>query len=252
MSHPSIMKRSASILPVIAFTSLIALCVLLFNQSELLVPLMLLSRPVSETHPPPDLPQCGHALLLTAPRHGSTWLVDSIERCSFRANGTFTTANNNAELWIPSHVALSNISVAHATRHLQQNCSLKLFPQSFTTRPQDAVSMVRVARDTDTPILVLTRSIEAVFVSWRRARSEKVWNLVSAPNQMRNSTVDKELWNAFVPFRDGVIRYFSMVDDVLERLEVRKVDRFAYEDIANKRFVVARKNGCYIRNCNFM
>lgn len=199
----------------------------------------------------PTLPLCKHVMLFSAPRHGSTWLVDSIEGCRFRKDGVFYQAIQNSELWTPRHKLLSNVTVGGALNHLRFQCSVKMFPSTFR-HLDDVHRLVVQAKRHQVPMVVLLRNPKSVFLSFKRAREHKVWNRVASSDAQiqADESIDEES-EMFRTFEKKRQSHFEMIFEMIRRFRL-KVDMFEYEDIKDLPFIVAENNACYIRNCNFV
>lgn len=200
--------------------------------------------------PPPDLPRCGHSLLFSSARHGSTWLIDSIEQCRFQNSGKYLKANDNSELWVPGHKLLANATVQEAMERLDGVCSLKVFPITLS-HLQDMEKLVVHARDSGAPIMVLRRDPKSVYVSLMKAREQGVWNRVAPGGTDVPQDDLNEADRDFVAFQQNKLRYFEKVLALLKRFDVQ-FDLFEYEEVSKQEFIVAQNNGCYVHNCNFL
>lgn len=93
------------------------------------------------------LPMCKPIFLITAPRHGSTWLLDSVENCRFRRegtkNGTFDRVNTRVELWNTFQKGIAtNKPAANVIPYIVSTVSLKLFPVAWGKRRKDAYKVL--------------------------------------------------------------------------------------------------------------
>jgi len=202
------------------------------------------SRPSEQK---PNLPQCGHSVLFSSMRHGSTWLMNSIEHCQFSDGLSYGDANKHTELW--RHGAswpLSDVTVSEASEYAEINCSLKIFPFAFK---KDVRSFIEDIIRRGLPILVLQRDPAAVFESLKVARESGKWNKVRLPDKSRTVEVNATSLQAE---KARLARYFTKSFTLLKDLGAPKVDAFMFEDIHELEYIVARNNGCYIHNCNFL
>jgi len=200
---------------------------------------------------PPSLPRCAHVVMFTSPRHGSTWLVDSIERCKY-SNGTksFGDANWYAELWNPGQRGpLFNLTAEEAVEYIARNGSVKLFPVALE---RDARFVVDAAVRRGFPIFLLRRDAVAVFQSVQNVRIDDVWNRVRKPSRTSEREAVQEDDERFVGMRRNLQKFFEKAEALLSEVGATKVDDFTFEDIYEQEFIVARNNGCYIHNCNFL
>lgn len=201
--------------------------------------------------PPSDLKPCSHVVLFSAPRHGSTWFIDSVEGCSFtRANnGTFGTLNAQTEIWNGGQFGVvRNISKGDAVHYVVHNMSLKFFPTPWKVRQNDAMAVIDGAHQQAVPFVMLTRRIENAFKSLVVARETRVWNRV-ADNSSESIDValDEE------EFADYNLFISTHFDSARHYLESRAIpyDSFDYDVIKSLRWIILPKSRCYVPNCNF-
>lgn len=204
----------------------------------------------------PDLPLCSNAIVFTGARQGSTWFINSLERCSFADAPSANTSQprfaddsfKRTELWKHfGEPALdgTNLSATDAVHYIVHNNSVKIFPSVFWRRRDDIAQMLRMRREHNLTVLVLRRDVHAAWDSWRRANRSGVWN--GSVKQVHDE-YDPQLHEYFLASRE---RYDRGVENFLHKEQV-PYDVFDYDQVKGQPYVIAKNNHCYIANCNFI
>lgn len=211
--------------------------------------------------PPEGMKQCGHVLLFTAPRHGSTWFVDCVEKCAFTIanNGTFGHLNKYTELWNGGQDGpVLTISPEDAAEYVHENISLKVFPAPLRNFGEDVEKLTDIAyQKYNVPLVLLTRSLEDAFKSLATAQQQKVWNANTnmsndavasmravETNQVEIDEKQDEVFHRFVQLHYDTVR--KMLNEKQYRF-----DELDYDAIRKAKYFVLEKNQCYINSCNY-
>lgn len=212
---------------------------------------------------PENMKQCGHTILFTAPRHGSSWFIDCIENCSFSVANygqSFGNANSLTELWnidqksFVETISVVDISVNDAINYVKYNLSIKLFPREFRERIEDSMKFVLASYKNGVPIVILRRNPESASRSLAIARKDVKWNINS--NGAITSNNDTERTDIYLQdeqnlaFINSVKLHYDLVDQKLSQLRI-PFDSVNYEEIKIQQYIVLPKNQCYVRNCNY-
>ena len=207
---------------------------------------------------PDDTPPCARALIFTGARQGSTWFVDSLERCRYSSAGAGTPDRRYAddvfkrtELWKhfgEPHLDGSALSADDALRYIVTNSSVKIFPSVYYRRKADVVHMLRQRDKFNLAVFVLRRHVNATWDSWVRAQNSNVWN---GAKKEHEAELNQTLYDVRDYFFDSRQRYDENVDAMLDGFQVQ-YDLFDYDDIKDKALIYARNNACFIRNCNYV
>lgn len=230
-------------------------------------------------------PLCPHVVLLSAARHGSTWFIDSVERCRFSEanNGTsFGKLNMFSEMWMTSHDGpLRDMKYGHALDYVTTFMSIKFFPWTWTLYSENITSLVRAAHHMrHLPVVVLTRSHADAYRSFVSAQEKGTWNSAvpdsdagagkvstnevtlrqssaRAVNVKQNASVrqgqteqkkieEDEDFKHFAEQRD---EYFKTIRSMLKQNNV-KYDQVDYDEIKGIKWIHLPNSQCYVRNCN--
>lgn len=136
------------------------------------------------------------------------------------------------------------MSYMNALEYITHNSSVKIFPSVFWRRRNDIVGMLERRDVFKLTVLVLRRDVEAAWDSWKRAEESGKWN---GSGREGNQTFNASLYGYFVESRK---RYDEGVETLLDGLGVM-YDVFDYDEVRKRPYIVAERNGCYVRNCNF-
>lgn len=217
--------------------------------------------PEENDMPPEGMKQCGHVLLFTAPRHGSTWFVDCVEKCAFTIanNGTFGHLNKYTELWNGGQDGpVLSISPEDAAEYVHENISLKVFPAPLRNFGEDVEKLTDIAyQKYNVPLVLLTRSLEDAYKSLATAEQQKVWN---ANTNMSNDAVASmravEISQVEIDEKkDEVFQRFVQLhyDTVRKMLNEKQYmfDELDYDALRASKYFVLEKNQCYIKSCNY-
>lgn len=204
------------------------------------------SRPLAPA--PAPARECGHVVLVSAARHGSTWLLDSAEGCH-SVNGSYGRVNRLTELWNAAQPGpLQRISPLAAARYARANHSVKVFPPALDGAADIAAFFAAVARD-ETPVFVLRRRLEDSYDSLATARKTKNWTSDRGTVQDvgERRIVKDGKWEVYYSRMES---YFEEVGRVMKASGV-VWDELRYEHVIGMTRILGRRNACYIRNCNF-
>lgn len=215
------------------------------------------------------LPRCPHAILFSAPRHGSTWFINSLERCRYSQkdeNGAERYnryVNRNSELWVPAQPGpVLNISARGAAQYVKKNNSIKIFPMAVIQYLDGVRTLLAEAKRMNLPVIVLTRQMSDAYGSLQAAKDSGIWNR-NAPKaasplnrlqqlEQQQKRLETESSPEFDKFRDRLDRFFTQARRLLEEVGIANYDELDYDTIREMRLIRAEKNGCYIANCNFL
>lgn len=217
---------------------------------------------------PPTTPQCPRLVLLSAPRHGSTWFLNSVEQCRFSetstVNGSQVTSygsfNSLTELWNPAQKSsqLRNISAYDAAQYVRQNVSIKLFPISVMNIPRLEM-FLNEANKRGVRFVALKRIPREAFKSWVQAALSAKWNTHSKGRTKRTIITDEDM-KEYMKKSDltegAYVRWiesnFAIYEKVLNGLGMH-FDVLWYEEIQDRKYIeVGGADGCHVRNCNYV
>lgn len=213
-----------------------------------------------------DIPACGHMLVFTGPRHGSTWFVNNIENCSYsQPDGTFGDLFGHSELWVDRKKGfVSDLTVNEAVEWLQSNTSLKMFPVAWNKRQPFASQLVLNAHSERVPIVLLARDVRNAFRSMLVSTETGRWkeNAVHSQNPQRHqddldefdSVVDNLIQNndpKWRYFKSKMTSHLNAARDFLNRKRI-PYDLVTYDEFVDIESVVLPNANCVIRNCNFI
>lgn len=216
-----------------------------------------------------SLPGCGHVLVFTGPRHGSTWFLNNVENCTYtNSDGTFGKLHDYSELWVPRPFSnVMNMSVADAQDWIVHNVSLKIFPWPWRNRPEDAKQILLHAVKHGVPIVLLERDVYQAYRSIMLALRTKRWddNARRTGNGVDTALSDKEDLNKvdemvdemvksgnrnWIQFKEDMDTHLEAVSEFLMQ-EHLAYDRVNYDDIVDIPSITLTNARCVIRNCNF-
>lgn len=144
---------------------------------------------------------CAKALIFTGARQGSTWFIDSIEKCSYSHIDPTTEHRlfardvfRRTELWKhfgEPHLDGTNMTAHDALHYVARNTSVKIFPSVFWRRRDDIITMLKHRHEFRLAVLVLRRDVNAAWLSWLKAMASNNWaGAATSTNILRNSTAD--------------------------------------------------------------
>lgn len=216
-----------------------------------------------------SLPACGHVLVFTGPRHGSTWFLNNVENCTYsNSDGTFGKLHDYSELWVPRPFSnVMNMSVADAQDWIVHNVSLKIFPWPWRNRPEDAKQILLHAVKHGIPIVLLERDVYQAYRSIMLALRTKRWddNARRTGNGVDTALSDKEDLNKvdemvdemvksgnrnWIQFKEDMDTHLEAVSEFLMQQHL-SYDRVNYDDIVDIPSITLTNAQCVIRNCNF-
>ena len=200
-----------------------------------------------------SLQPCGRAILFSGARQGSTWLIDSIEKCAYSApqsrlyhyNKYVHTVFKRTELW--KHFG-DTMDKHDALEYIVSNSSVKIFPSVFWKRRTDLRFLLQKAKLLGIHIFVLRRDVEHTWKSWSIAQVHDVWNGVQANGTGKQL---EKYHEQYIYFKESRKRYDNAVDNILREEKVM-FDLFEFEKVKGQDVIVAKNNRCVIRNCNFI
>lgn len=198
-----------------------------------------------------DMKPCSHIVLFSAPRHGSTWFIDSVEQCSFTLanNGTFGSLNSQTEIWNGGqNGVVRDMSTEDAVHYVVHNMSLKLFPTPWKVHRQEAVSIIERAHERGIPIVMLTRQPESALKSLLVAKETRVWNRVanSSSDSVQLSVEEEEL----LDYQNVISKHFDSARQYLESHSI-PYDSFDYDVVKSMPQIDLPNSRCFVRNCNY-
>ncbi|CDF37077.1 unnamed protein product [Chondrus crispus] len=219
------------------------------------------------------LPLCPHILLFSAARHGSTWFIDSAERCKYSSNPLRSNPNRgdhiiysrdinkNSELWHPGREGpLLNISAEDVAEYVRTTGSVKVFPIAMEKSEQavriilESIKRKDIEQHVITPVVILTRRLDDAHNSLLNAKESGVWNkLPSARDGVEGVTKRTEVSEEdqyFRQYRRKRLEYFQDVRTLVRDVDVVSAE-FDYDDVKGMKNIEIQDAGCYISNCNF-
>lgn len=130
-------------------------------------------------------PSCRNTIVFSGARQGSTWFVNSIEKCAYTTSISTSitgTYNDNVfdktELWKhfgEPDIDGTSLSATDALKYIVSNSSIKIFPSVFYRRKKDIAFMLSKRKKFDVSVTILRRNVHAAWKSWLKARGSKVW-----------------------------------------------------------------------------
>lgn len=202
-------------------------------------------------------PLCPHIILVSAPRHGSTWFLDSVEKCRYLKVNKTTGQHyykgavfRETEVWHSHAGPVQFISPDDAFIYVQRNTSLKIFPKLDNKRGR-VITLLKDIAKTKIPIIVLTRKVTSTFSSLTEARKKKSWNNIPASPGSNPMEIDEET-KVFLTYKQEIEDFFNGMDEILKNLPTTRIDYMDYDDVKDMEYIHAKNNNCYIRNCNFI
>lgn len=211
-----------------------------------------------------SLPYCGHSLVISGPRHGSTWFLNNIENCTYsQPDGTFGTLHDESELWIPRpNSKVLNITISEAEHYIIHNVSLKMFPWPWRTYQNNSRRLLHHCKRHKIPIILLQRDPLQAFRSMIIAEVTNNWNKNTIQNyQYKEDHTDhfERLIKKHMEGREKDWKKFHFhikqhVASVHAYLDLHKLphDLVSYEKLINLKIIYLPNAGCKIQNCNFI
>lgn len=148
--------------------------------------------------------ECQNSVIFTGARQGSTWFIDSIERCAYSRVDPQSGRRlfhpdvfKKTEIWKhfgEPQLDGTDLSAQDALHYVVHNTSIKIFPSVFWRRRQDVTEILQNRQKYKLTILVLRRDVEATWHSWLRAQRSNVWNVASS-NATSNVTLHTDVSN---------------------------------------------------------
>lgn len=236
----------------------------------------------SESSPPAGMRQCGHVILFSAPRHGSTWFLDCVENCTFTMSndGTFGKLNEMTELWNHGQKGpVDHISLDGAIDYVQRNISVKLFPFPLKLNEDNATRLIEQSSRNGISLVVLTRRYTEAYRSHLEARESMEWNTNLAASKNKSGEEDHDMNTSVRTVVDGEGRpvdvsdgksgdnqpeefmsldvykeflhwHFVRAYQILDNLSLL-YDVLDYDVVRKQKWIVLSKQNCYVYNCNF-
>lgn len=209
---------------------------------------------------------CPHVILFTQARHGSSWLLDSVERCRFSRTeqvepGIFgKRVYLDTELW---HVydesksgRLHSLSPDEVIEYVQRNCSVKIFPPALKSKGHLIRQLMRAGRGL-VPFLILTRDLKDAYLSYKEAKRSGNWARVRRQNQLgqvkkNHMRLHSKAKNEteYHEFAQWTSAFFRDIRSLLAEEQV-PFDEYDYDVVKEQRWLFVKGFNCYIRSCNF-
>lgn len=199
--------------------------------------------------------KCPHVVLFSSARHGSTWFIDSVERCRFSRSGErkedepfATSVFRETEPWKHVRSELYNMTGGDVARYVVKNSSIKVFSSTLDANPQGVRNLIRTGAEMGLPFVILRRKPEETYRSLRVAKESGVWNGVG---NVTLSLGDVMKEDGFLKYQNGLQRYYGEIERLLREGGVTTIDSVDYDDIRQLKYIRLQRNDCYVRNCNF-
>lgn len=203
--------------------------------------------------------RCAHLVLFSSARHGSTWLIDSVERCRYSRSARRRPPEpfdpdvfRATEPWKHRRSPLYAVSGADAARYVRANSSVKVFSSTAALNPQGVRDLVSNASALRLPVVILRRDPGATFESLRVAKHSGVWNGRRNTSGLDDAQiaglVDQE---AFEHYKAAMDSHYQSINRMLYHAGVTWTDTVDYDRIKAQKYIRLHNNNCYIRNCNF-
>lgn len=248
----------------------------IFSESALLevadanrVPAPSHTLPSHTLHAPPEQPpgqpseplaaaaaqpsKCDHVVLFSSARHGSTWFIDSVERCRYSrsseklANEPFASSVfKHTEPWKHKNSPLYAMDGAAVAEYASTNSSVKVFSSTMEINRPGVEALAREGARLHVPFVVLRREPQATFRSLRVAKETGVWNGVGSKHVGNVTQMD-----GFDKYKQSIDNYYARVHALLKDAGVVDVDVLDYDVIKELKYIRLEHSACYIRNCNF-
>lgn len=203
-------------------------------------------------------PRCKHSLILSAERHGTTWLTNSIDGCKY-TTGSYYIEDVFA-LTEPWHIfkgPLQHATVAQLTQYVRRNATVKLFPGQFARYRRRVKELIRAANKGGIEVIVLRRNATQTFVSAQRAAREGDWRRAKPSNRSEGEMEgekarDEKSGEQLKQHTERLGRYFKSIRQMLDAHNTPYVT-LHYEEIHKQEWIRAgARSRCWIHNCNFV
>lgn len=147
------------------------------------------------------------------------------------------------------------MAAAAVIPYIRSSISVKLFPVAWTARPVGARRVLRAAKNANVPVIVLRRRVDHALQSLRKAQRTDRWNLNSW-EKMKGGKMEKDEEreivgkNEMMAFNRSLEWFFNTATTAMREMDV-PFDELDYEQIRHQPVILASRNECFIRNCNF-
>lgn len=208
---------------------------------------------------PPEPVKCRHVVLFSSARHGSTWFIDSVEKCRYSRSQERLPSEPFApdvfkatEPWKHVHSPIYNLSGADTARYVRDNSSVKVFSSTMALNKQGVVELTQEGATLGLPFVILRREPKATYQSLRVAKHSGIWN-----GNRETAGVDKseaqELGNddGFAKYKATIKRHYEGIEAMLADAGVDWADTIDYDEVKDEKYIRLENNDCYVRNCNF-
>lgn len=194
--------------------------------------------------------------MFTGARQGSTWFIDSLERCKYSRNASedapyVDDVFKRTEVWKHFGEAQHDSGYMDADsvlQYIRANGSVKVFPSAFWRRRKEIEEVVRRRAEENIGLAVLRRDTGKTWRSLKTAEEKGVWN---GNGEQRDWAQEGDEWEYFEGSRQ---RYEEGVRVLLEKVGVsvdNDVDVLDFDDVKHSEWILLQKAGCVVRNCNY-
>lgn len=234
-------------------TSMITIYLFLFDQRMTIFET--LGHQIAITIKISNLKPCNHTILFSGARQGSTWFINSIDKCKYSLNRQHERQDEHqlfvsdvfrkTEIW---HQFGKQMDANDTLQYVLRNNSIKIMPVSFRDHVSEVRSLLKRSKSLGIHVLVLRRDFEATWISYINAVTSNVWNGSTRKSMKAKVENHEQSREQFEKFRR---EYDRQVNKMLEETDVN-YDLFDYDTVKDTEIIVAENNRCYIRNCNFL
>lgn len=105
--------------------------------------------------------------------------------------------------------------------------------------------------DDSTPVFMLRRNLKDAYNSLEQAKKTGAWrrNRIKLEDRMSNRNVVKD--DMYYAYESSMTKYFEKLERLM-RDEGVVWDEIDYDEASMSKTIVAKKQGCYITNCNYL
>lgn len=197
---------------------------------------------------------CPHSIILSSQRHGSTWVVNCLDNCTYSNPETSHFIKKvfvSSELWIWPTGPLATIAPESAVEYVKKNGTIKVFQQSLENRTEQVTELLRHARIRNVPVFFLRRNLRDAYASKLVAKKNWDWR-----HSVKDQGDGDRSSQQFVNTDNNYVRYRGQMKLYFEKLAriAGDVPTIWYEDIVHKEWFFVPKvlngQGCWIRDCS--